>query len=188
LKLSSRFQPAAAAALLTAAALAVATVAQAPQAVPSQQPAAGSPQPEEHDLPHPAPTNLKVLPKNLTGDQVQEIMERWEAALGAQCSACHIPDRNNIGPDGRPRLNYADDSKNEKAIARLMYTMTEEINKNYVAKIDSSGAPVTCGTCHRGHLGPEPFVAPAGKPNRSRSPQSPMETPPPSGENGPQAK
>jgi hypothetical protein len=38
--------------------------------------------------------------------------------------------------------------------------MTEEINANFVARIDSSGAPVTCGTCHRGHLGPEPFSAP----------------------------
>jgi len=38
--------------------------------------------------------------------------------------------------------------------------MVEEINANYISKIDSSGEPVTCGTCHRGHLGPEPFAAP----------------------------
>jgi hypothetical protein len=126
-----------------------------------------------------------VLPKNLTGDQVREIMEGWEAALGAHCSACHATDLYNLGPDGRPRLNYADDSKTEKAIARTMYTMTEEINKNYIAKIDSSGAPVTCGTCHRGHLGPAPFAAPAGDRNRSYPQQRPIETPPPSGENGP---
>ena len=39
-----------------------------------------------------------------------------------------------------------------------MYKMVEDINSNYISKIDSSGAPVTCGTCHRGHLSPEPFV------------------------------
>jgi mono/diheme cytochrome c family protein len=150
---------AASVALLTAVVLAAATVAQAPQATPSPQPAAKPPA-EEHNHSHAAPTNLKVLPKNLTGDQVHEIMEGWEAALGAHCNTCHTPDPNNIGPNGRPRLNFADDSKPEKATARLMYRMTEDINKNYVSMVDNSGAAVTCGTCHRGHLGPEPFVAP----------------------------
>jgi len=42
----------------------------------------------------------------------------------------------------------------------LMFTMMEEINRNYIVKIDSSGAPVTCATCHRGHLRPEPYVIP----------------------------
>lgn len=122
-------------------------------------PAAGSQQPPGPRT-YPAPTNLKVLPKNLTGEQVHTIMEQWEGALGAHCNTCHTPDPNNIGPNGRPLLNYADDSRPEKATARLMYTMTEEININYVGKIDSSGVAVTCGTCHRGHLGPEPFSIP----------------------------
>jgi hypothetical protein len=128
-------------------------IAQSPAAPP---PEAGS---------YPAPVNLKVLPKDLTGQQVHEIMEQWSAALGAHCNACHVEDRTSIVPNGRPRLNFADDSKEMKATARVMYAMTERINTDYVARIDSSGAPVTCGTCHRGHLGPEPFVAPseAGK-------------------------
>ncbi len=74
------------------------------------------------------------------------------------------------GPNGKPRLNYADDSKEEKATARKMYLMTEDINKNYVSKIDSSGAPVTCGTCHRGHLGPEPYVIPKEEGPRAAGP------------------
>lgn len=105
----------------------------------------------------PAPTNLKVLPKTMTGEQVHELMEKWEGYLGAKCSTCHTPDPKNLGPNGRPRLNFADDSKEEKATARLMYKMTEQINVDYIGKIDSSGEPVTCGTCHRGHLGPQPF-------------------------------
>lgn len=134
----------------------VAAFAQAPQTASPQPPASGGP-------PHPAPTNLKVLPKTLTGDQVHEIMEGWEAALGAHCNTCHTADPKNIGPNGRPRLDFADDSKPEKSTARLMFKMTEDINQNYVSMVDSSGAPVTCGTCHRGHLGPEPFVAPKEK-------------------------
>ena len=101
-----------------------------------------------------------MLPKNLTGDQVHEIMEQWEASLGVHCNTCHTADPNNIGPNGRPRLNFADDSKKEKSAARLMYKMTVDINQNYVSMVDSSGAPVTCGTCHRGHLGPEHFEIP----------------------------
>lgn len=145
--------PLAAVVLLTAAVFAVATVAQGP---PAPHSPAGGPPPQHR--PEPAPTNLKVLPKDLTGEQVHEIMHKWEADLGSNCSTCHAADPKNIGPNGRPRLNFADDSKPEKATARQMYKMVEEINKNYISKIDSSGAPVTCGTCHRGHLGPEPFV------------------------------
>ena len=184
MKSSSLPLPAAAVALLTAAVLALATVAQAPQSAPSQQPPTGSPPPPPRTFP--APTNLKVLPRNLTGEQVHGIMEQWEGSLGAHCNTCHTPDPNNIGPNGRPRLNFADDSKPEKATARLMFTMTEEINKNYISKIDSSEAPVTCGTCHRGHLGPEPFFIPPDE--GPRPPLSPLQAPPPAGLTPPQRR
>jgi mono/diheme cytochrome c family protein len=186
LKNSSLFHPPGLAALqfaaVLAAVLAATTAAQVPQTAPAQQPPAGSPPAEEHNHTHPAPTNLKVLPKTLTGDQVHEIMEGWEAALGAHCNACHTPDPNNIGPNGRPRLNFADDSKPEKSTARLMFRMTEDINKNYVSMVENSGAPVTCGTCHRGHLGPEPWVAP-----KEAGPR-PSQGPPPAGSVTPQPK
>ncbi len=170
---SSHSLPAAAAVLLAATVFAFTAVAQAPQAAPAQQPPAGSRQPREY----PAPTNLKVLPKDLTGQQVRDIMEKWEGSLGAHCSTCHTADPKNVGPNGRPRLNFADDSKEEKLTARLMYKMTEDINVNYVSKVPNSDEPVTCGTCHRGHLGPEPFAIPEddhdGPPRR--------EVPPPAG-------
>jgi cytochrome c553 len=162
LKSSSLSLPLAAAVLLAAASFAITTVAQAPQAA-----AGGPPRPPKV---YPAPTNLKVLPKNLTGQQVHEIMEQWEGSLGAHCSTCHTADPKNIGPNGRPRLDFVDDSKPEKVTARAMFAMTEDINRNYVAKIDSSGAPVTCGTCHRGHLGPEPFVIPEDKGPKPQQP------------------
>jgi Photosynthetic reaction centre cytochrome C subunit len=121
-------------------------------------PAAQATVPPAHE--HPAPTNLKVLPKDMTGEQVHELMEKWEGELGTTCKTCHAIDPKNIGPNGKPRLNYADDSKEEKRTARKMYKMVDDINMNYISKIDSSGEPVTCGTCHRGHLGPETFAAP----------------------------
>ncbi len=121
----------------------------------------------------PAPTNLKVLPRNLTGEQVHEIMEKWEGELGTGCKTCHAVDPKNIGPNGKPRLNFADDSKEEKQTARKMVQMVESINVNYVSKIDSSGDPVTCGTCHRGHLGPEPFVPKPEKDDHDHPPAPP---------------
>lgn len=146
------------------------------QVPPASQPTSGSPsQGVQHN--HPAPTNLKVLPKTLTGEQVHEIMEKWEGYLGTKCSTCHAADPNNVGPNGRPRLNYADDSKKEKATARLMYKMTEGINVDYIGMIDSSGEPVTCGTCHRGHLGPEPYKIPPEEHDHDHD----HEGPPPAG-------
>ncbi len=122
----------------------------------SQQPASS---PSAPAITYPAPTNLQVLPKNLTGAQVREIMEGWENDLGAECSTCHVRNSNDIGPNGRPRFNYADDSKQEKRTSRVMYTMVDTINTNFVSKVPNSGIPVGCGTCHRGQLGPEPYTS-----------------------------
>ena len=146
---------------LFAATMTMIAGAQAPQTAPPAQggpPPGGMPPGPPRSFP--APTNLQVLPKTLTGQQVHEIMEKWEGSLGTHCNTCHTADPNNIGPNGRPRLNFADDSKEEKLTARLMYKMTEDINVNYVSKVPSSDTPVTCGTCHRGHLGPEPYKIP----------------------------
>jgi hypothetical protein len=139
------------AAALLGAAIATTAVAQAP---------AGAAPGHEHEHPMPAPTNLQVLPKNLTGEQVHQIMHTWEASLGAECSTCHAADPKNIGPNGKPRLNFADDSKPKKATARLMVKMVDDINKNYISKLEESKGPVTCATCHRGHLEPPPFTPP----------------------------
>lgn len=143
------------AAILISATFAVASFAQAP---PAEQPPAGNA--PEHHHEEPAPTNLKVLPKTMTGEQVHQLMHQWEAALGAECTTCHAADPNRKGPNGRPMLNFADDSKPEKNTARLMYRMVEDINKNYVDKVENSGVPVACGTCHRGHIEPPLFVPP----------------------------
>jgi hypothetical protein len=165
--------PAAAAALLGAALFVVTTMAQA------AQPAQGQTATPHQHPPAPPPTNLKVLPKNLTGEQVHEIMHKWEADLGVECSMCHASDPKNIGPNGRPRLNFADDTKKEKATARLMFTMMEDINKNYVSKVEGEGGPVTCGTCHRGHAQPEAFVPPPDHEHEHEHPQgAPGQQPP----------
>jgi hypothetical protein len=85
-------------------------------------------------------------------------------------------------PNGRPALNFADDSKPEKAAARVMFTMMQDINANYVAKLpkmdhdDDANAMVSCGTCHRGHVHPESFVPP--KENEHEHHEGPSGQPP----------
>ena len=103
------------------------------------------------------PKNLKVLSSELTIHQVRDIMNDWTDALGVDCGTCHVRDPNNLAPNGRPRFNYADDSKQEKRTARVMYAMTQEINSQFLSKVPNSGIPISCSTCHRGHLSPAPF-------------------------------
>ncbi len=172
MKITSLLPPAAAVALLAAAILAATTGAQAPQAAPqTTESAPGATQqgpPPQGERPmrnYPPPTNLQVLPKDLTGRQVRDIMETWAGSLGVKCEFCHTADPKNIGPNGRPRMNFPDDSKADKKIARIMYSMTQQINKDTISKAmdldpDGMGSPVTCGTCHRGHQMPEEFVVP----------------------------
>jgi hypothetical protein len=181
-KTPSLFLATASAGLLGGAIYVAAAAAQAPQSPSPDQPSATAPQnaapvapqnqpPEGNDhggwamRNFPPPTNLQVLPKNLSGREVRDIMERWSGSLGVHCNFCHVADPKNVGPNGRPRLNFADDAKEEKKIARIMYSMTQQINKDYISQAmdldtDGMGMPVTCGTCHRGHQMPEEFVIP----------------------------
>jgi hypothetical protein len=183
LKIAAQSPLAAVISLLTATVFTIAALSQTPQGPPQ----AGQPAPDAAQGPppqsagqgtgqgerpmrnFPPPTNLQVLPKDLTGREVHDIMETWEGSLGVHCDFCHTADPKNLGPNGRPRLNFADDSKPNKQIARIMYSMTQQANKDYIAKAmdldtdhakDNMGSPVTCGTCHRGHEMPEAFVIP----------------------------
>jgi hypothetical protein len=201
-KRSSLFSSTTAVILFSAAALSFAVSAPAaqdpaaPQAAPNPPAPATAPQqgaqPGSRPMRNfPPPTNLKVLPKDMSGRDVRDLMQKWAGSLGVHCDTCHMADPNNPGPNGRPRLNYADDSKPDKQIARIMYTMTGQMNKDYISKAmdldkDEMGSPVTCGTCHRGHKMPEEFVippegprgGPAGAPG-GPGPAAPPPPPPP---------
>ena len=161
MKITSLSSPAVAIGLVTAAIFAVSTFAQAPPAPQGPPPGPGGAM-----RMFAPPVNLKVLPKDTTSQQVHEIMDHWAGDLGVHCDTCHAADPNNVGPNGRPRLKFDDDSKDEKQMARIMYKMTEDMKANYIKKVadmdkmGSPAAPLTCGTCHRGHLDPEAFAAP----------------------------
>ena len=96
--------------------------------------------------------NLKVLPKNITDEQLDSAMDQYKVSLGVRCSFCHAQ-----GPeiDGKRHLDFASDSKPEKQRAREMIQMTNYLNETYFNP-DHSTRPdtihaVICYTCHRGN-------------------------------------
>lgn len=97
--------------------------------------------------------NLKVLPKNISHDDLDKIMDEWKAALGVKCNFCHAPMKDN------PRkIDYASDEKSEKNMAREMFRMTGRINKkffDYKKTAENPVPPVACVTCHNGKAHPE---------------------------------
>jgi cytochrome c553 len=105
--------------------------------------------------PDDGPKNLKVLPKNISHEDLDKVMDGWKSALGVHCNFCHAPSADSTSH----HLDFASDAKPEKNIARHMYKMTGKINKKYFsfAKDDkgASIAVVSCVTCHRGSPHPD---------------------------------
>jgi hypothetical protein len=99
--------------------------------------------------------NLKVLPKDISHEDLGKIMDEWKTALGVKCGFCHAPSADSTSH----RLDFASDAKPEKGIARHMFRMTGKINKKYFSfNKDDQGAmipAITCMTCHRGSPHPD---------------------------------
>lgn len=120
----------------------------------------------------PAPTNLKVLPKDMTGEQVIAIMRHFTGDLGVGCNFCHATDPATNRP------NFASDANPMKDRARVMIKMATAIDTDYLTQLDNpkSTAKVTCGTCHRGMSTPPEFV-PQPRQRQGAPPAAPT-TPP----------
>ena len=102
----------------------------------------------------PPKRNLKVLPKDISHDDLDKVMDSWKTALGVHCNFCHSPSADSTNH----HLDFASDAKPEKNIARHMFIMAGKINKKYFKfdKDDKSAVPaVTCMTCHRGSPHPD---------------------------------
>ena len=98
--------------------------------------------------------NLKILPKNISKEDLDKIMDGFKEALGVKCNFCHAPEADS----STHHLDFASDAKPEKNIARHMMKMTAKINKKYFSfNKDESGNTVpaiSCITCHRGNPHP----------------------------------
>lgn len=102
--------------------------------------------------------NLKVLPKNITEEQLDSVMGEFSISLGVRCNFCHARKADTT----KRGLDYASDKKDEKNTARNMLKMTAYLNANFF-NWNNSIRPdtihyVVCYTCHRGGHEPDAKV------------------------------
>lgn len=104
---------------------------------------------------HGDPTNLKVLPKDISHEDLMHVMNSFEVALGYNCGDCHT--HSATDPD---EMDWAADTK-KKTTTQHMMRMVQAIDSTYFGvKGDfatnylASGFKVTCISCHNGHESP----------------------------------
>jgi tetratricopeptide (TPR) repeat protein len=98
-------------------------------------------------------TNLKILPKDISNEKLDDIMRAFSSSLGVRCGYCHAAKDG----DARGQLDFASDSKPEKTTARMMMTMSAGINQDQLPKITTKRGDkveVRCRTCHHGQARP----------------------------------
>ena len=117
--------------------------------------------------------NLKILPEDISKDDLDTVMHHFTASLGVKCNYCHV--RN----EAIKKMDFSSDDKPEKLIARKMMLMAIDINTKYFKDIEEEMSKeadhdmpaqsihvdndsvknmlsyVTCYTCHHGDAHPE---------------------------------
>jgi len=135
--------------------------------------------------PGPAPRNLQVLPKDMPPQEVVALMQQFTRALGVQCTYCHVEmtapllsaeeaaaqaaaapppaGRGRGRGRGGPQMDYAADDKRQKQTARVMLSLTNDLNAKIATlstipglrKSSAGLVRVQCATCHRGVTNPQ---------------------------------
>lgn len=104
--------------------------------------------------------NLRVLPQNITHDELIATMRGFARSLGVRCNHCHVANP----PGSAQEFDFPSDAKPEKSTARTMILMTRDVNAHYMSKIpvehEEHSPNVTCYTCHRGKVHPETALPP----------------------------
>ena len=117
--------------------------------------------------------NLKILPKDISHDDLDTVMHHFTASLNVKCNFCHV--RN----EETKKMEFDKDDKPEKLIARKMMLMAIDINTKYFKEIEEEMSKeedhdmpdkmlnlesqpvnnllsyVTCYTCHHGEAHPD---------------------------------
>lgn len=133
-----RMLPVAAAGLVLAASVAFA------------QPPQGTPAKEKQER---RPSNLTVLPADISGERLIATMREFNRALGVACSFCHVPG------------NFASDDNARKNEARAMIRMTARINAEIMPTTPGvEQVRISCVTCHGGVAEPDVDVPPPVRP------------------------
>ncbi len=89
------------------------------------------------------PTNLKVLPADISGQDLRNVMQSFSSALGVRCEYCHYEEENDFASDGMET----------KRIARVMMKMKSNINETFLKEarsIKNDVVDLNCVSCHHG--------------------------------------
>lgn len=101
-------------------------------------------------------TNLKILPKTISKEDLLKVMRSFSEALGTRCDFCHAENKSKANS-----LDFASDDKTAKAVARIMLNMTNDINNQDLSKLKDFEqfkddiVQVKCVTCHHGVTVPQ---------------------------------
>jgi photosynthetic reaction center cytochrome c subunit len=91
--------------------------------------------------------NVKLL-KNLTYQQLIELMRQWNQDLGVECTHCHAV------TDGAP--DFISEAKPAKQVTRQMILLVRDLN----AHQKSLEGKATCYMCHHGRAVPQTQAPP----------------------------
>jgi photosynthetic reaction center cytochrome c subunit len=91
---------------------------------------------------NPQPQNAQVLTGMDTAQISNYMVAQVAGGLKVDCTYCH-----NLANG-----NFADEANPQKAKARQMMLMSQDLNQNYLTKLPASvgGKAITCATCHNG--------------------------------------
>jgi tetratricopeptide (TPR) repeat protein len=100
-------------------------------------------------------SNLQVLPKDISREDLVREMRGFASSLGVRCVYCHKGEDN----PGLEDVDFASDARETKKTARLMMRMVYAINTDHIGRVDHPGRPsatqVSCFTCHHGLRRPQ---------------------------------
>ncbi len=92
--------------------------------------------------------NLKILPKDITKEQMDSVMHHFAGALGQKCSYCHMYNQE------QKSMDFASDENKHKGAARGMLKMMYKLNRKFFevknSKDLNAKLEITCYTCHHG--------------------------------------
>jgi hypothetical protein len=101
-------------------------------------------------------TNLQVLPKDISKQDLISMMRGFSFSLGVRCDHCHAEADNPT----LSKMNFPSDEKETKRTARMMIRMVQAINRDYIVNAGNKSAfSVECFTCHRGAALPRTLQA-----------------------------
>lgn len=100
------------------------------------------------------PSNLKVLPDDVSSAELRQTMRGFSRGTGSRCSTCHV---GEVERD-LTTYDFSLDDKKSKLKAREMIKLVSQINQSIAEAFPHAEEPlvtVTCATCHRGLPKPE---------------------------------